>query len=207
MLERILVAAEECFRKYGIQRTRMDDVARTIGLARPNLYRFVPSKDALIQLVNMKHTAAVDSQRRQRIPIEGPVSELLVRSLVMGVAIARRDEFALDLLTGANTDFAARTLALSGEDPILPRPAYWYPILDHGRARGEVRPDLSNGQIVRWLGMMSLLFVQQPDLFPDEASVEWYCRQFVVPSLLSSAQPVSLETKASRRRRASGVGA
>jgi hypothetical protein len=90
-------------------------------------------------------------------------------------------------LTTQNADFAARQLAQSGDDPAMPQPEYWYPILDHGRERGELRSDLTNGQTLRWIGMMSLMFLQRPYLFPDEVSVEWHSRQFIVPALLSKS--------------------
>ena len=186
MQRRITEAAEECFRRFGIRRTRMDDVAAKVGLARPNLYRFVPNKDALIRLVILKHSAAVDAERRRQIPIQGPVGELIVRSLVMGVMMSRQDEFDMDLLHAANIDAPSRLLNLSqGDDPVLPRPAYWYPILDHGRQRSEIREDLTNAQIVRWIGKMTLLFVQWPDMFPDETAVRWHVETFVLPCVLS----------------------
>ena len=71
MIRQIVDAAEQCFRQYGVHRTRMEDIAQHVGLVRPNLYRFV-AKEALILRVVLEHTAKVDAERRKRIPFAVP---------------------------------------------------------------------------------------------------------------------------------------
>ena len=44
----ILDAAERCFARSGFHRTTMQDVAREAGMVPGNLYRYFPSKDAMI---------------------------------------------------------------------------------------------------------------------------------------------------------------
>ena len=44
----ILDAAESCFVRAGFHRTTMQDVANEVGMAPGNLYRYFPSKDAMI---------------------------------------------------------------------------------------------------------------------------------------------------------------
>ena len=44
----ILDAAEACFARAGFHRTTMQDVARAAGMVPGNLYRYFPSKDAII---------------------------------------------------------------------------------------------------------------------------------------------------------------
>src|SRR5215218_1785482 len=45
---RILDAAERCFVRSGFHRTTMQDVAAEAGMSPGNLYRYFPSKDALV---------------------------------------------------------------------------------------------------------------------------------------------------------------
>lgn len=46
--DRILDAAELCFVRAGFHRTTMQDVAAEAGMSAGNLYRYFPSKDALV---------------------------------------------------------------------------------------------------------------------------------------------------------------
>lgn len=46
--ERILDAAEACFVRKGFERTTMQDIARTAEMSSPNIYRYFPSKEALV---------------------------------------------------------------------------------------------------------------------------------------------------------------
>lgn len=46
---RVLDAAERCFVRSGFHRTTMQDVAAEAGMSPGNLYRYFPSKDALVE--------------------------------------------------------------------------------------------------------------------------------------------------------------
>jgi AcrR family transcriptional regulator len=45
--ERILVAAEELFRRIGYYKTTVADIAQALGMSSANIYRFFPSKNAI----------------------------------------------------------------------------------------------------------------------------------------------------------------
>jgi AcrR family transcriptional regulator len=182
MEQRIVEAARYCFRRYGVDGTKMDDVARVVGIARPNLYRYVQSKDSLLALVVMVETIKTDEIRRRVIPIEGPVGPLISESLALGVELAREDDFLRTLTSNANAAIAAALVTKPGAS--LPRREYWFPIFEHGRTRGELRDDLDNTEILRWLGLMTMLFMERHELFSDAQSVRRYAERFVVPALV-----------------------
>jgi AcrR family transcriptional regulator len=50
-LERILTAAEALLRRHGPAKTTLTDVARELGVSHAALYRYVPGKEALRELV------------------------------------------------------------------------------------------------------------------------------------------------------------
>ena len=181
MEARIVEAARYCFRIHGVERTRMDDVARVVGIARPNLYRYVSSKDALIALVVVAETKKTDDMRRRLLPIEGPVGPLIVESIALGVELSREDDVLLAMTTGSHP-VAPSVSARPDSD--LPRAGYWYPIFEHGRSRDELRDDLTNNEMRRWIGLMSLVFIQRDDMFPDTESVRYQAERFIVPALL-----------------------
>src|ERR1700749_5023923 len=47
--ERVLVAAEELFRRIGYYKTTVGDIAHGLGMSSANIYRFFPSKNAIIE--------------------------------------------------------------------------------------------------------------------------------------------------------------
>ena len=42
---RLMDAAEECFDRYGVVKTTMDDIAKTAGVSRPTVYRHFDDRD------------------------------------------------------------------------------------------------------------------------------------------------------------------
>lgn len=56
---RILDAAEACFVRHGFHRATMNDVAAEAGMSPGNLYRYFPSKDAIVAGLAERDRAAV----------------------------------------------------------------------------------------------------------------------------------------------------
>ena len=52
--ERILVAAEELFRRIGYYKTTVGDIAQALSMSSANIYRFFPSKNAILEALCSK---------------------------------------------------------------------------------------------------------------------------------------------------------
>ncbi|MDQ1489553.1 MAG: hypothetical protein QOJ23_2067 [Actinomycetota bacterium] len=174
----IVAAARQCFQKWGLARTRMDDIAQGVGIVRPNLYRYFPSKEAVAAAVSAEESRRINNIRRERLPIEGPVGDLIAASIVLGLQLALEDEYIVDLLRMENRDLVPETIAAA-----TVRYEYWRPIFEHGRARGELRSDLSDDDLIRWLSTVQLHFLSQRALYPTIDDIERDVRLFVVPSI------------------------
>ena len=48
---RILDVARSCFEQYGVQRTRMEDIAELLGVSRPLVYTYYPTRQKLVDAV------------------------------------------------------------------------------------------------------------------------------------------------------------
>jgi AcrR family transcriptional regulator len=182
--EKIILAAARCFRRWGVDRTRMEDIAAEVGLHRPRLYRYFPTKESLIGAVIVRETRKIHEQRRARYPLRGPLAPLLVDVLVLGYRMCLEDEFvrfnmasdAVDLTTGV---VASDPAIQDAEDE------YWDEVLAYGRARGELRPDLSNRRIIRWFLLMQMAFLERTEAFDADTVRDWM-RDFVVPAVLAN---------------------
>ena len=46
--ERFMIKADELFRQFGFGKTTVADITRELGMSPANIYKFFPSKDAII---------------------------------------------------------------------------------------------------------------------------------------------------------------
>lgn len=178
----IVRSARACFRRWGLAKTTMDDIAKEVGIARPNLYRYFPNKAAVASAVSAAESERINAFRRDRIPIEGATAELIERSIVMGLDLALADEYLVDLMTRDNRDLVPETL--QADDA---RYEYWRPIFDHGRARGELRDDTTDGDLMRWLSAIQLHLLSNRDLYPSIGEIAREVKMFVVPAMVRSS--------------------
>lgn len=176
----IVSAARRCFQQWGLAKTTMDDIAKDVGIARPNLYRYFPNKAAVASAVSAAESERINAYRRARIPVEGPTEEVIIRSVVMGIELAMADDYLVDLMTRDNRDLVPATI--EADDARLD---YWQPIFEHGRARGELRADTTDDDLLRWLSSTQLHFLINPDLYPTIDEIARDVRMFVVPAMIS----------------------
>lgn len=183
--ERIVDAAREAFRREGIAGTKLGEIATAAGLARPNLYRYFPSREALILEVLITEIRAVNAARREQLTLAGPVAPLILDALHLGHELANEDYLARVALEGDGLAITADLV--SREESILAAQyEYWEPVLDYGRARGEIVPHLDNEQIVRWFLTAHVLIAERPALIPNGDVRQWL-QYFVVPPVVTKS--------------------
>lgn len=177
-LTEIVDAARSCFQRWGLAKTTMDDIAKEVGIARPNLYRYFPNKAALASAVSAAESARINEHRRAHIRIEGPTAALIEQSIIMGLEQALADDYLTDLMTSDNQELVPATI-----DAADTRYEYWRPIFDHGRARGELRNETTDDDLLRWLSSVQLHFLSNRELFPSIDEIARDVRMFVVPAM------------------------
>ena len=107
--ERILDAAVEQFKEFGLRRTSIEDVARAAGVARITVYRRFPGKEALIEAVLMREArrflAELDSSVARGLKVEEQIADGFVIALraanhpLVGRLLAADPEVTLPFLT------------------------------------------------------------------------------------------------------------
>ena len=58
----ILLKAEELFRRLGFAKTAVADIAAELGMSPANVYRFFPSKNALVESICKHHLARIHAE-------------------------------------------------------------------------------------------------------------------------------------------------
>jgi AcrR family transcriptional regulator len=82
MRERILVVAEEYFRRIGYAKTAVADIAQAMGMSPANVYRFFPSKLAINDALCAKVMRETDALIKRIMERQAPASERLVAFIV-----------------------------------------------------------------------------------------------------------------------------
>lgn len=165
--DRLLDAAEACFRRYGIANTTIDDVVREAKVPRATLYRHAGNKNELI-------AAALTRE----------IERFLKR---LGAFVATNcDSFASTIVDG--TIFAARDMATHEpfrtlfvnephavvEAAVAPvRAEMWErltafvaPLVTHAHETGEARPELTVEDATEWLQRCIRSLVESPHAVP-----------------------------------------
>jgi AcrR family transcriptional regulator len=196
---RILEAARDCFERFGVARTRVEDVAAGAGLSRPLLYQYVDGRAGLIEAMINDELARLITVLRGRVP-EGSFADALVELSVASIDVGRQDQLLDDLF--ANSQYADVTTFM--ERPGSPTHRMmmdlWSPIFDRGRAEGVLRDDVDDEELVEWLMMSHNTLYQRRDLSLDRVAV--MIRRFVVPSFTvrSAAAVMALPVDADSER-------
>ncbi|HEV2088282.1 MAG TPA: helix-turn-helix domain-containing protein [Cryptosporangiaceae bacterium] len=98
----ILEAAYQCFKRHGVRRTTMDDIAAEAGMSRPAVYQYVRNKDdvtrRLVQKIlaeNLHQAAEVGSSIR---PLEAKLLGILAAKLELTLRLYRESPHAAEML-------------------------------------------------------------------------------------------------------------
>jgi AcrR family transcriptional regulator len=182
--EEIVVAAAECFERYGVQRSRVEDIANAAGISGTNFYHFFPSRSALIDAVVLVRVDAIVEVVAPAIHRAPSLNVALVSGVAGTIEVCRRDKLFMELLHLTRQ----KRLAELGGDPdafgydMLER--LWRPALERARQAGELRAELVDDQeTIVWLGRVLVML-----LLNDRASTDKIRKtvaMYVAPALMT----------------------
>jgi AcrR family transcriptional regulator len=181
--ERVLAAADECFQRYGIAKTTMEDVARAANISRATLYRYFSDRESLLTesvrrraRLNMKTARSYFSRRAT---IEEKITDGIVRNVRQG----KRDPLVRLLVSPEQMELAAKLLERSGLAIELTR-ELWQPVLREAQENGEIAADVDIEELCEWISHLEIMFISQTGDEPE--ALAWVRRmvgRFVVPAI------------------------
>src|SRR5437773_6595595 len=88
---RIMEAADALFRRIGFAKTAVADIAAELGMSPANVYRFFPSKNAIVEAICQRCLAELEEQAwavaRSKAPATARVERLFLENLAYNMEI------------------------------------------------------------------------------------------------------------------------
>lgn len=186
----ILDAAFACFGRYGVHRTRMEDVADEAGISRTLLYRHFPNRADLVDAVKVDRIETLTAGLLDRISAFEDPEEAIVEGMMLMLAAGRS---VREILEFTDTPSAKFPDTIARHADLIHHLSYeaWHPVVAKARAQGRLRPGFDEEAFSDWMSSLSFAFVFRREF--DEGQLRHLLRSFAVPGLL--ADPPSRRAK------------
>jgi AcrR family transcriptional regulator len=181
--ERLIDSAEECFARYGVPKTTVEDIARNAGVSRATVYRyFAGGRDQLIIGVLLRELTRFHEGLRKRLTRIPDIGDQLVEIVAFTVEEIRGSDSLVALFASESAGLTAGAAAAS--ELLIKRTATLIrPFLESGDPR--VRGGLDEMEVAEWFLRATLSFVSLEGT-PARSGAEQrdYLARFVLPAIL-----------------------
>lgn len=80
--QQIITQASELFDQVGYHLTSMDDIAQAVGLAKPSLYHYFPSKDSILLAIHEEFISILLGRQKARLERDASIDDQLLDVMV-----------------------------------------------------------------------------------------------------------------------------
>lgn len=184
--DRILDAAARCFRRFGVTKTTLEDIAEQAGTSRATIYRTIPGgRDEIVLTVLLAESAAVLEPLRVELEAMDGFEEQMVEGVARAIELGREHP-NLEMLFTAETVMASVVVPGAWAAVVGATEAFVAPLTESARRRGELRQGLTDAAVSEWLCRIILSIFMAPDGYVGHpAALRTYLRTFMVPSLVN----------------------
>lgn len=182
--ERLIDAAEACFKRFGVMKTTVEDIAAAAGVSRATVYRYATGRDELILGVLLRSADRFFDRLGRRLGRADDVGEALVEGILYTLDQVRTDE-NLTLLFAPEAAGITGSIAGAAEALFRRSAEYLAPLVEAAQGAGQLRADIDAGELAEWLirVILSLLTVQGPRP-RTRAQTRALLHDFLVPALI-----------------------
>lgn len=181
--ERIVRSAYLCFDRAGIDRTRIEDIAREAGVSRQTVYSYFKSKIDIVDLISAEESRKVNAEVRRRLVRGQGFDETVTEALLLIVRIAIDNPYIRRIV--ANREFEAEVASPSSHMHEMHRD-WWGRFLAQARASGDIAADLDDDEIILWLTLTQHMLLTRLDGGPvSDEDLRRLIRRFIVEPMLA----------------------
>lgn len=166
--ELIVESAYACFRRQGLQKATIVDIARTAGVSRSTIYEYFSDKAAIIEACAEHASERFYREMSKAMDRGGSLEEKLSQAAVF-VTQARRS-----IASEKYFDEDAISLLLTKDAAVLLRECvdFFAPYLSAARLTGEVRKDLDVEAAAEWFARILFSLFSTPSSIRDMGDPE-----------------------------------
>jgi AcrR family transcriptional regulator len=178
-----IAAARRCFGRFGVDKTTMEDIAREAGMARSRLYKSITTRQQVIEGAILERLKEIADEIKPLLARSPSLADALMTGSLATTAATRGDPELTHLVETANT-IRLHTV-LTGRDP-LAHGAFlglWQGVFEQGRARGELRDDVTDSELIEWLSGVQMMLSLREDL--DPGAERRLLDKFLLPAFLA----------------------
>lgn len=182
--DRLLDAAERCLESCGVVGTTMEDIGRTAGVSRATVYRYFPSREAVMSGVIIRAAERYLDRISPRIAAHADLGSALVDFVEYTVEAARREEI-IGLFFGSDEELAGVGLAAGTSTSLFEIVTeFLRPIFT--RHWSCVEPGVSVDDAAEWVvrTILSLLTVRGPRERSRDG-LRAFLSRFLLPAILA----------------------
>ena len=166
--ELIVKSAYECFRRHGLQKTTIVDIAKAANVSRSTVYEYFSDKGAVLEACAEHASEQFYREMSKAMDKGGSLEERLSRAAVF-VTQARRV-----IASGKYFDEDAISLLLTKDAAVLLRECvdFFAPYLSAAKLTGEVRKDLDVRAAGEWFARILFSLFSTPSSTLDMGNPE-----------------------------------
>ncbi|MEV4255486.1 helix-turn-helix domain-containing protein [Spirillospora sp. NPDC049652] len=184
--ERIIDAAEECFRRFGVAKTTVEDIAAAAGLSRATVYRAVTGgRDELILAVVLRSLRRFMDVLAERLRRERSVPDAIVEGTLSAVAFVRAEPTIARLLVPEAAGHMQAAVAGAGEQVLAVCAEYVRPHFEAAQRLRLVRAEIDVEGTVEFLFRLITSLIVMDRERSEEATRD-FLRTYAVPAIASA---------------------
>ena len=180
--ERIIDAAETAIRRWGLARTRIDDIAVEARCGRTTVYRYFGNRDNVVVEVLLRHGRRYLERLLEHLSTLPDTPEKIVEAVVFAVDLVRKDE---QLRWMFQPDSAPAQVEGLAEGLFDLATSTWLHFLRNDRTlAASLRPGLDPNLAAEWVVRTMLSYITFPGRTgADRRAMRRQLRQLLLPAL------------------------
>lgn len=179
--QKVVAAAIQCFKQFGVHRTSMADIADAYGVSRQTLYRMFENRSILLEYIATQRVDILTENLGKFLAKYNRLGEAIVEGMVYSISLGRADALLTEIIHQEG-DAHFTTFLFGGTEQVRAGMlAAWKPLIQASRDAGEINDAISDIEIIEWLSNVGAFLNVRPDYNEDDH--RRILEKFVVPSL------------------------
>lgn len=159
----------------------MNDIADTYGVSRQTLYRLFENRSALLEYIATQRVELLAANLKKFLAQYDRLSDAVVDGMIHAIKLGRADALLTEIIR-QEVDAHFTTFLFGGTEKVqAAMGAAWSRVIHASRDAGELAHDVSDRDVVEWLGNVGAFLNVRPDY--NEEDHKRILRKFVLPSL------------------------